>query len=170
MTASDKQPMPVQHDVERIEGIEPIRTAAAELAAAARREILILSTDLQAHLYDQDDFLESLRQLAISTQHARIRILVSDLDPAIKHGHRLIELARQLSTFIKIRRLHSDDAALAETFLLVDQAALLHQSPPFGLMAMRYSRARFEGRQRALQFETLWERAELDPNLRRLWL
>lgn len=170
MTVSTDESIETPGEAVRIEGLDEIRAAAAELVAAARREIHILSTDLQAPLYDQQGFLDGIRQLAVSGRQARIRILISDADQAIKHGHRLVELARHLSSFIEIRRLDGDDAGLAETFLLVDRLGLLRQSVPFGPLALLSRKAPFEGRQRARRFEELWERASPDPNLRRLWL
>lgn len=170
MASSNDESTAATSDTVRIEGTDTIRAAVAELIAMARREALILSTDLQASLYDQQNFLDGIRQLAISGRQAKIRILVGDVDQAVKHGHRLVELARQLSSFIEIRRLDSDDVGLAETFLLVDRTGLLRQPVPAGHLALLSRRAPFDGRQRARRFEELWERATLDPNLRQLWL
>lgn len=155
----------------RIEGLDALRAAAVEVAAGARRELQILSTDLQAWLYDQQPFLDVVRQLVTSGRRPTIRILVLDVDTAVTSGHRLVELARQLSSFIEIRRLDLDDAGLAETFLLADRLAFIRQSvAERGRTAVLAKRAPFEGRELARRFEELWQRALSDPNLRRLWL
>lgn len=155
----------------RVEGLDALRAAVVEVAAGARRELQILSSDLQAALYDQQPFLDAIRRLVTSGRRPTIRILVLDVATAVTSGHRLIELARQLSSFIEIRRLDPDDADVAETFLLVDRLIFIRQPvTASGRVAILATRAPLEGRELARRFEELWQRALPDPNLRRLWL
>lgn len=157
-------------DGERVEGLDALQGAIAELAESARQEVLILSADLQAHLYDQAPFLAAVRRLATSGGRASIRVLVRDVDPAIKNGHRLVELARRLTSFIEIRRLAVQDVNLETCFMLVDRRAFLWQPTSAGRAARLARQARRQGRDLAQLFQEYWDRSESDPNLRRLWL
>jgi len=155
----------------RIEGLETIRAAVAELTAATRRELRILSTDLQAPLYDQQPFLEAARRLVTSGRQPTIQVLTVDIATAVTYGHRLIELARRLASFIEIRRLDPADADIVETFLLADHLSFIRQPHAMNdRTAILAKRSPLEGRDLARRFEKLWERASPDPNLRRLWL
>lgn len=154
----------------RLEGLAGLREAAAALAAAAQREIMLLSTDLQAQLYDQQPFLDAVRRLATSNRRARIRVLVRDVERAVKEGHRLVELALRLSSFIEIRRLAEDDAASEHCFLLVDRKLLLYQPTAITRYAELDRQAAAKGRRLGHEFDAQWERAAPDPNLRQLWL
>lgn len=157
-------------DGERVDGLDALQDAVAELAESARQEVLILSTDLQSHLYDQASFLAAVRRLATSGGRASVRVLVKDVEPAIKNGHRLVELARRLTSFIEIRRLAVEDADVESCFLLVDRGAFLWQPTPTVRAAQLARQARRQGRDLAQQFQQYWDRSEADPNLRRLWL
>lgn len=154
----------------QIDGIANLREQAAALAATARREALIISSDLQAPLYDQEPFLLELRRLAISSRRAKIQILVRDIDPIIKRGHRLLELAARLPSFIEIRRLAPEDSQYEQCFLLVDRAAYLWQQSSGSRLGELSYDAGVRGRQLAAEFLELWERGAPDPNLRRLAL
>jgi hypothetical protein len=169
--ATDEAASP-QSEQQRLESLHAVREAAVGIVEAARRELLLLSFDLQPQLYDQPPFLEAVRRLVVSGQRPTIRILVVDAEPAIKHGHRLIELSRKLSSFIEIRCLASDDRGIAETFLLADQQSLLRQ--PLARIQQRTAvfakHSPREGRQLGRQFLELWERAEPDLNFRQISL
>lgn len=154
----------------RIEGLTELRTAAVELAAAAQREIILLSTDLQAQLYDQQPFLDAIRRLATSTSRARIRVLVRDVERVVKQGHRLVELASRLSSFIEIRRMAENDADGEHCFLLIDRRMLLRQQTATSRFAELDREAALSGRQLGQEFDACWELAAPDLNLRRLWL
>jgi hypothetical protein len=146
------------------------RLAATILAAQAHRAVELFTPDLEPALYDQAPLIDALTRLAVSSPRARVRILAKDLDRATKEGHRLVELARRLSSYVQIRRVHEDYQQDSQSFLLVDDYGLLH----------RHFSARFEGilsckaplevrRLRAL-FDEIWDRSEPEADLRRLHL
>lgn len=149
---------------------EDNRQAVAHLATQARRHIALFTPDLELNLYDQTPFIDALTQLAINNARAQIRVLIKDSQAAIKHGHRLIELSRRLSSYIEIRRVHSDYQDYNESFLLVDSYGLLHR-----LQANRFEgyiscKAALEVRRLQAYFDEVWNRSEPDIELRRLHL
>jgi hypothetical protein len=144
----------------------------AELACAltrqARREILIFTHDLDARVYDQESFIDALTHFALQHHRAQCKVLLQDSSGLIKQGHRLIELARRLSSRIELRKTAPDHANDLQNFLVADARGYLH----------RELYARYEGngdfndplRAKALvnQYNMLWEHAEPDSELRRL--
>lgn len=160
---ADREPFLVQH-------LETLREHSLAMLERARRSLDVISRDLDARVYDQAHFLDRLRALAANGGRTRVRVLVRDVDAAVKSGHRLLELARRLPSFIEIRRLGSEDADFAEALLLVDNLGYLRRP-----VAERYEaegcyhdpvRARELGR----RFEELWSRSDSDPNFRRLYV
>ncbi|MBZ0071012.1 MAG: hypothetical protein K8I04_04725 [Gammaproteobacteria bacterium] len=146
------------------------RQVAALLAAQARRQVDLFTPDLEPVLYDQSPFLDALTQLCLSSPRARVRVLARDFERTVRDGHRLVELARRLSSYIELRKVHADYQDNNEAFLLVDDHGLLHR--PYA--------ARFEGscsckappevrRLRAF-FDEVWGRSEPHADLRRLHL
>ncbi|EIC21227.1 GNAT family N-acetyltransferase [Thiorhodovibrio frisius] len=150
---------------------EHLALAARQLAAQAHRQIDLLSADLQPAVYDQQEFVEALRYLAIELRgRLPVRILVIDPEPSLRRGHRLIELTRVLSSDIQIRLVPKDWAEHSDQFLLCDQAGLFltrYQDPRRTLVDFNSGA---ETRRLRRLFEQIWEQGEVHPGLRRLFL
>ena len=147
-----------------------VRDVALQIAQTCRRELYIASRHLDPAIYDSNPFIEALKALAINNRLARIRILVNDSAPVVSNGHRLIELAYRLSSFIAIRTPSRDYRQFNEAMLLADNTAYIHRR-----FADRYEgTASFDDKRVASdltrRFNEIWERAEIDPNFRRLHL
>jgi phosphatidylserine/phosphatidylglycerophosphate/cardiolipin synthase-like enzyme len=142
---------------------------ATELMVQQCEENLeIFTRDLDAPLYDQEAFLQALGALCLRNRKARVRILVQDPVPPVKRGHRLIELARRLSSSIELRQPHPDYRQHNEAFLIADRCGFIQRS-----LADRYEgTANFynpvvAGRKLDFFIE-VWERSEAHPEFRRL--
>ena len=103
------------------------REAAVAIAALAKRSLAILTPDLEAGIYDHYDFLEVAKRLVLSKPYAKIRMIVSDPQRAIRHGNQFIGMGRRLNTYIEIRNAHADYRGHREAFLIADDFALLYR-------------------------------------------
>lgn len=144
------------------------RRAAAILAAGARRTLALFTRDMEQTIYDTTEFATAVQQLALRSRFSRIRIAVVDPLPAIKDGHRLIELGRRLGSFIEFRRSAAEHATLADTFLIADESGLLYRP-----LASRYEGYMdtddpHAARTHLHAFEAIWELAEPETEFRRL--
>ncbi|WP_050756062.1 DUF7931 domain-containing protein [Nitrococcus mobilis] len=153
-----------------LDSLGEVQQANVELTMNARRELHLYSPDLEPHLYDYPPFLSALRALAVSGGRARVHILVRDSTPAVSRGHRLIELARQLTSFIEIRRLAEDTRERLDAFLVVDRRAVVHRLYWMSYQGMASPDDPVLARALVKEFEALWETASSDPELRRLHL
>lgn len=134
------------------------------------RNIDILSKHLDPGIFDNQDFIEAVKQLSISSKFTKIRILVMDSEPMIHNGHRLIDLIQQLTSSIEVRKISTEYKSYNEAFSLFDNKAVVF---------LRYS-DRYEGfanfnRPRIATelsnfFNEIWEHSNPDANLRRLHL
>jgi len=84
---------------------EENRNLAVAMVAQGRLSLDIVSRNLDPSIYDRNDFIESVKQLALSHSRARVRILVRDVASIMTGGHRLLTLAGRLSSFIELRKL-----------------------------------------------------------------
>jgi len=144
------------------------RHATELMTSQCLSSLEIFTRDLDPPLYDQEPFLDALSKLCLTNRKARVRFLVQDPNPAVKRGHRLIELARRLSSSIELRQPHPDYRHHNEAFLIADDCGLIHRS-----LSDRYEgTANFYDpvrAQRRLNFFTeVWERSEAHPEFRRL--
>ena len=147
---------------------EQNRQLAAQLVNQAEHRLDIFSRDLDARVFDNAEFCDAVRSLAVNDNKARIRFLVIDPDRAIKLGHRLLDLARRLSSTIEIRKVHEDYAANQECYLIADERGLLHRK-----LATRYegivnfnapSDASYYGQ----HFKEVWEHSSSELDFKRL--
>ncbi len=153
-----------------IETLADCAAVTLALAQQATRTLHLFSRELDARLYDTEPFLDAVRQLAIRGRFSEIRILVQSTDRAVKNGHRLIELARHLSTYIQIRAVHPEFRDYNQAFLVADEAGFLMRN-----LADRFEgRANFhdplEARELVRFFTRVWDASSHDPELQRLHL
>lgn len=130
---------------------------AIELLVHARREVVLLSQDLDRRIYGDEDFVETLRAFLLQHRRARLRAIVHTPRTAMLHAHRLVELGRALSSRIEFRELLPERKSLREEYLIVDDRAMLHRSAPEELEARCHTEAPALVREQLRQFETLWQ-------------
>lgn len=155
-----------------LETVDENRNIVLQLAQQARRELLIFSQTLDAPLYDNAEFERAVFELARLHPSTQIRILVQDVSGALHHGHRLLRQAQQLTSSVFIRRPSRDYKDEAGAFIVADGRAYLQR-----IIGNQYSytaTASLSSPKPAAQlkdhFNKIWELAEDDPQLRRLYV
>ena len=147
---------------------ETLRSLSLEITQNCRRTVDITSRHLDPALYDSQPFIDAVKQLVLRNRLARVRLLITDMAPLITRGHRLIDLANRLSSFISIRKPGKDYKYFNEAMMIADNNAYTHRR-----FADRYDGVgSLDDSRRATelsgQFDEIWERADPDPNFRRL--
>lgn len=154
----------------KIDSMEENRDAAFALAQQAQHSIHIMSQDLDAHVYDNDDFEQCLLNLARRHPDTQVRILVVDSGKAVRNGHRLIRLAQTMTSTVSVKNPATEHENMSAAFLIADGIGLLHRphSDPHSYDAS----VNFKSAQRAAMldehFMHAWEHARPDPQVRRL--
>lgn len=144
------------------------RAAGIALVSQGKRSLHIYSHDLDHAIYDNAEFIEAVRKLALYSRYSQIRILVRNSEKIVSRGHGLVTLAQQLSSFIRIRKPPPDYDGYNEAFLVVDKIGVLHRR-----LSDRYEgevnfHAPEQGAVLVKFFDEVWELSEPDPQLRRL--
>lgn len=147
------------------------RAAAIALVGQARRNLEIYTRDLDKPIYDDPNFIDAVRGLAIrAKQAAAIRILVKDSSRAVKYGHRLIPLCQRLTSFIEVRKPPEQYREYNEALLVVDGVGHIHRTLADRPEGTVYFHAPIETRRLLVFFNEVWQSGEADPELRRLYL
>lgn len=141
---------------------------ALALAGQTRRTLDIVSRHLDPRLYDNEEFAEAVKRLALGSRRALVRVLVQDVDPILRDGHRLVALAQRLPTFLHIRVPAPEHRGYNQAFLVADGVGYLHRE-----LADRFEgKASFHdpaaARDLLRVFQPMWDAAQPDPNLRAL--
>lgn len=153
-----------------LESREENRLATLAMVRQARRNLDIASRDLDTAIYDQGDFIDSLKTMVLENRRARVRIVVWEALAISRRGHQLLQLATDLSSFIEIRQAAREHDQYSEAMLVADGCGYIHR-----LLWNRYgASAGFHGRRRAQSllnsFDNMWDQASPSVYLRRLAL
>ncbi|HEX7047171.1 MAG TPA: hypothetical protein VF275_06340 [Gammaproteobacteria bacterium] len=144
------------------------RDAALEIAQLARRQLSIFSRDLEPSVFDTPEFLDAVKNLALSGSKASVRILLIDATRATKDGHRLVELARRLSSYIEIRKPHRDYLDMSEAFMIADERGLLYRKLATRWEGIVDPHDPMQARDKLKLFNDIWQRSHSDPETRQL--
>jgi predicted GNAT family N-acyltransferase len=143
---------------------------ALDLANQAQRHLRILSNALDPAIYDRIEMADALSRLVRNYRAADIRILIVDGSRLAQGSHTLVNLAKRLSSAIRIRRLDTSGDALAENYLVADGCGLLCQSLRDPDLAWADYNNKPLAKDYAQQFDEQWNHAHEDPYLRNLHL
>lgn len=140
-----------------------------KILSETRRELIILSDKLDFNIYDQVSIAEAITQIAKNDRQASIKILVKNIRPMTERGHHLLNLARRLSSKVKLRKLLLEPENKSHSFLIGDGCRLLYQHADEQHVGFVNYKARPESKKLLREFDYLWEQhSEEDPSLRSL--
>lgn len=162
-------PPPAPSDPVKIIDHEGATMLVLKLIGLARRELDIVTTDMESGFLDQTAVLEALKQLATSGRGARIRILVHDAQAAVHAKNRLIPLARRLVSIFQFRKPGiEDETQLPGSLVLNDRGGYYHRT--LGSRFDGDGDTYAPGKHRDLRqaFEEVWERGVPCDELRNL--
>ena len=128
--------------------------------AQARHALCLYLPELTPDVLGSEEALDELRRIATAGRGASIRILLHDVDGALRHGHRMVALAQRLPSVITIRTpIEAQDLAYPSAYLLDDAGGYVFQPDarrPLGRAALQDRAAQAPLRQ---HFNDCWERA-----------
>jgi len=157
-------------DLESIDGNVAFAATARGLIDAAVREVDLMSYALEARVYADSAFYESLKTLALSSDRATVRLLVNQPRSALRNAPQLIDLARRLSSRISMRELDREDLDQRGEWLIVDRRSLLVRRGPEQTEAEVLRDNPLSARDSVEHFQRLWDRASPSAELRDLGL
>lgn len=149
---------------------DQVALTAVRMVNQSRRTLEILSRDLDPVIYNSAEFAEVVRQLVLKSRYTKVRILVHEPMQIVKRGHRLVDLAMQLSSFIEIRVPDHEFSDFNESILIADEIGFIHR-----INGQRYeARLNFsDGRRSRIllkQFDEIWGKSRSDQNFKRALL
>lgn len=155
-------------DASKVETRQENADAALALVKQCGLKLAIISHQLDPFVYDQTEFVEAIRQLALKGRYVDIRILTYEPTLIVRRGHKLVELAGKLSSYIEIRKPSSQYIKYNKAVLIADVIGYL-----FRESAERYTGiVNFNDRRGSKNmldvFDRMWATSEPDPNFRRI--
>jgi hypothetical protein len=149
---------------------DALAATVLQLAGQSRRSIDIVSRHLDPVLFDQGAFIQAVKRLVLGSRRAEVRLLLLDPGPVARRGHRLLELAQFLSDFIHVRVPSPVHREFNEAWLVADATGYVYRPMSDRFEATVDFNDRHQASQLVARFNEIWERAQPDPNQRRLSL
>ena len=151
-----------------VEGLDGFAATALAAISAARREVLLLSLELDPRLYASEVFVEAAKRFVLSSERAQLRILLNRTERA-RRGHTLVALGRRVPSRIEFRELSIERKRdRDDELLIVDGRHLLQRRDPRELVGLWTPDAPAEGKREREVFIQLWEESTPAADLREL--
>ena len=154
----------------KLQTAEENKDLVLSLARQAHHKINIFSQQLDAPLYDNDEFEKYIFNLANSHRSAEVRILLQNSSHAMQHSHRLVRLAQKLTSSILIRKPAEKYKDLGQAYITIDGVGMLYRAQ--GDVKSYNATANFMSPQNTSEldasFNEIWDHSDPDPQLRRL--
>lgn len=164
------RPSAVSDQLILLENLADFQEHAVALAQDARRYLAILSTNLDAPLYDQDVFVSAISRLVRESRFAHVNILVKNTKPLIERGHKLARLSQRLSSKVQLRKLTIEPENTDMGFMLRDNDGLLFKNDDLAYRGFANYSAAVEVKRLRETFDYLWQYAEPEADLQLLHL
>lgn len=158
----------VNNKLLQLESFEENRQLATIMVQQSRYTLEIISRLLDPMIFNTPEFIEAVRQMVTTNRQPKIRIIVFDPETIVRHGHRLVEFAGSLSSFIEIRKAGREFHGYNECLLVADNIAYIHRTNAERFEATANFNDKRQSKFFMDDFETMWASALPDPNLRRL--
>lgn len=154
----------------RFDGNDELREVLHAMTAQARRTLDFSSLQLEPTLLDNAAYVESVRQLVLRSRRTRIRLLVLEPAALATRGHRLVDLAHQLPSFITLRVPGANHKDYREATLIADNVGFIHRPLAERPKGMADFNAPSQASYLTQRFDEIWAYAKPSPYLRALVL
>lgn len=121
--------IPKQQQTRKIvAGTGELRAAVVDIVSHAERTLSLLTPNLEPEIFEHDDFLVALKRFVLAKSFARVRVLITEPERAIKTGNQLVQMGQRLSSHIEIRSLSVDLRPERQAFCIADNDSVLYRA------------------------------------------
>lgn len=153
-------------------GLEESRRALLELLDGMRRTLHLYTPLVRPELYDDASVLAAIRNRVVSQPKIRFHLLLPPAREWRSDCPGLVRLSERLTTALILRTPDREETPdrpeLGQAFAIADERALLRFSDPRRLIGSYEPQPSERLKELRELFRMLWERAQPDPDLRRL--
>jgi len=144
------------------------REAAVRMVRQGDRSLRLFTPNLDPRVFDTEPFIDAVKKLALNNPRSKVYVLILDPSVAVSRGHRIVELARRVSSHVFIHRADEDDQDRVDSFMVVDDVGLIHRAHNDRFEGVAEFNNPSEARLLVKEFNDAWERSRPEPELRRL--
>lgn len=143
----------------RLDGNPAINEGIERIFLACRGSLMVRAQRLDFDFYFSETFTECCQSIVARDLRNELLFLVEDEKFVMKVNARLVALARQFSSYVKIRVIPEEYIERQEMFIVSDATGYLHQPHIDHPRAFMDIADRGTARQLGLRFNELWQRS-----------
>ena len=140
-----------------------------ELFFQAQHRLDIRAVRLDLAFFQTRDLLQSITTLVSSNMRNQVLFLIDD-ELHLKSLTKVTHLARNFSSYVKVRKLAEEQTSDGDFFVIADRVAYVHQMSSHNYPVTAEAYAPAKARELALKFKNCWERSEQITELSTLGL
>ena len=160
----------IDDDEVQISTSEEHQLGASLMAQQCKRDISIISRELDPRVYDVVEFVDSVKTTLLAHRRSRVRIIVFEPQLITSRGHLLVDLAVNLPSYIELRKASSDYKSFNESLFVADKTGYVYCNSAERFDGSLNFNDRHKSKILMDVFEDMWNRSTPDPNLRRISL
>lgn len=149
---------------------DDVRSAVIALTRQAERALTVLTPDLEPEIYDHEKFLETLKKFVLARSFARVRVLITDPERAMKSGNEFVNMGRRLNSYIEFRNAKEEDRGRTDAFCIADDVAIVYRTDGSQWDGIADSNEPAVVRKYLDEFDELWNACAIEPTLRLMQL
>ncbi len=153
-----------------LKGLEDNKQVAIHMAKQGQRSLKLFTPNLDPRVFDNEAFIDAVKKIALHNPRSYVSILILDPHEVVSHGHRIVELARRISSHVFINRADEEDHNHVDTFMIVDDVGIIRRAHNDRFEGLAEFNNPGEARLLLKTFNEAWERSQPEPELRRLHL
>ena len=107
---------------------DELLAAVVEITSRAERTLAIMTPDLEPPIYEDVAFLDALKRFVLAKSFARVRVLITDPERAMKNGNQFFQMGSRLNSYIEFRSLKPELQPHDAAFCIADGRAVVYRA------------------------------------------
>ena len=142
---------------EIVSGTKEIRAAIIDIVAHANRTLAIMTPNLEPEIYEHVEFLDALKRFVLAKTFARVRVLITGPERAIRPGNQFFQMGQRLNTYIEFRSLHQSLRPEPRAYCIGDSNAVVYRANHESGKGMVATHATGIAKLYLSEFDELWQ-------------
>lgn len=151
-----------------LDTLDDVQANISQIIRHSLRTVKIFTPTLEADIYDNELITDSIMAFARGNRHARIQLVVQNIDEAIHYGHALIRLSQKLTSSMEIRSFADHSITEQHAYLLSDTTFFLYRSDYHEQTWVLNKNCKQRNKALTELFDLAWNSCQQDVRIKRL--
>ena len=166
----DTNPERNQEQHFRLQSLQDLRQHAVSIFASAKQKIQVYSRNLDPRILNNRDIEQAITRFVRSSRFVQVELLITDERNLQGVDHRLVSLAQNFTSFIKIRVIPKDYHENYFAYYLIDGRRIIYRNNADRFESEVHQLPSSLIKQKSKYFDEVWQQSSPASHLRALHL